>query len=469
VTMSLSRTALNFGFNNSLVTGAQTVALTFAGATGVSWTAASSQANIQASPTSGTGNALLQITATSGPNGVVTITAPTATNSPRQIQINVASAASGKAFGSFDTPVNNTTGAVGAIPITGWALDTIEVTGVDILREPVAGEPAGNLIPIGSAVFVADARPDVQGMFPLYPFNYRAGWGYQMLTNFLPSAGGSGAPGNGTYKIHVVAHNKAGNQIDLGTKTITVNNALAAKPFGSIDTPAQGGNISGADYINFGWALAPQPAMVPIDGSTLTVVIDGQVVGHPTYNQFRSDIATLFPSYTNSSGAVGFFHLNTTTLANGVHTISWNAFDNQGHGEGLGSRYFNVLNANGGEAAPEPDPPQSAASDGVRIQHGLDINQRLEPLVPDADSGYSVVMEEVGRIEIHLGAARGNLLVLGEAQALPIGSSLKDGVFYWQPGPGFLSEHVLQFERPDGSRILVRVRIAPKSWVKNTG
>src|SRR5258708_3350307 len=96
--------------------------------------------------------------------------------------------------------------------------------------------------------------------------------------------------------------------------TLTVNNALAAKPFGSIDTPAQGGNISGADYVNFGWALAPQPAMVPIDGSTLTVVIDGQVVGHPTYNQFRSDIATLFPGYTNSGGAVGFFHLNTTTL-----------------------------------------------------------------------------------------------------------------------------------------------------------
>src|SRR6266853_3086487 len=143
LTMSLSRTALNFGFNASMVTGAQTVALTFAGASGVSWTAASNQSNIHVAPTSGTGNALLQITATSGPNGVVTITAPTATNSPRQIQVNVASAAIGNPFGSFDSPANNTAGAVGAIPVTGWALDTIEVTGVDILREPVAGEPTG--------------------------------------------------------------------------------------------------------------------------------------------------------------------------------------------------------------------------------------------------------------------------------------------------------------------------------------
>src|SRR5260370_42633362 len=119
--------------------------------------------------------------------------------------------------------------------------------------------------------------------------------------------------------------------------------AHAAKPFGGIDTPGQGGTISGADSVNFGWALTPQPGMIPVDGSTVTVVIDGVVVGHPTYNQFRSDIANLFPGYANSGGAVGFFHINTTTLANGVHTISWNAFDNLGRGEGLGSRYFNLL------------------------------------------------------------------------------------------------------------------------------
>jgi hypothetical protein len=88
--------------------------------------------------------------------------------------------------------------------------------------------------------------------------------------------------------------------------------------------------------------------MIPADGSTITVVIDGISVGQPVYNNFRSDIANLFPGYVNSGGAVGFFHVNTTTLANGVHTISWNAFDNMGRGEGLGSRYFNVLNTGGG-------------------------------------------------------------------------------------------------------------------------
>jgi len=58
-------------------------------------------------------------------------------------------------------------------------------------------------------------------MFPGFPYQYRAGWGYQMLTNELPNANGSGASGNGTFKLHAVAFDKVGNQQDLGSKTIT--------------------------------------------------------------------------------------------------------------------------------------------------------------------------------------------------------------------------------------------------------
>ncbi len=75
-----------------------------------------------------------------------------------------------------------------------------------------------------------------------------------------------------------------------------------------------------------------------------------------------------------------------------------------------------------------------------------------------------MTMEEVGHIELHLGAAIGNTVVDGQAHALPIGSTLKGGVFYWQPGPGFLGEYTMQFERPDGTRIPVRVSIVPKRY-----
>jgi hypothetical protein len=463
-TLSLSRASLNFGISGSLVTSTQSVNVGFTNGVGVSWTASSNQPNITVSSSTGSGNGTFQVNAAPGPSGTITVTAAGSANSPLAVQVNIATVTPAPPFGSFDTPLDKTTGVVGAIPVTGWALDNIEVTHVDILREPVVGEPSGNLVFIGTAVFSSDARPDVQAMFPALPFQYRAGWGYQMLTNFLPNASGSGAPGNGTYKLHAIAFDKAGKQTDLGTRTITVDNAHAAKPFGTIDTPGQGGTISGSAFINFGWALTPQPALIPTDGSTITVVLDGVSMGHPVYNNLRSDIASLFPGYGNSGGAVGYYYLDSTKLTNGVHTISWNAFDNQARGEGLGSRYFNVLNTGGPVAAPEDVVPDAAANEGVRLRHGLDVNSRLRPIALDSDGCYTVTMEEVGHIEVHLGAARGNLLVEGETHELPIGSTLKGGIFYWQPGPGFLGDYAMQFERPDGTRIPLLVKIVPKRY-----
>jgi hypothetical protein len=230
--------------------------------------------------------------------------------------------------------------------VTGWSLDSIEVTSVGIWREPVRNEPTASngLVFIGNATFVEDSRPDVLATYPSAPLNYRGGWGYMLLTNFLPNSGGAAGPGNGSYNLHAIAVNKSGGTIDLGTRTVTVDNAQASKPFGTIDTPAQGATISGNAYVNFGWALTQSGYNIPVDGSTITVMVDGVGMGHPTYNQYRSDIATFFPGLANSNGAVGFFYLDTTKLTNGVHTISWVVYDNQGRGDGIGSRYFTVEN-----------------------------------------------------------------------------------------------------------------------------
>jgi len=460
----VNRRVLNFGISGSLITSPQTVLVTIPTIPSATWTATSNRSNITVTLGSGIGTGTFQVSVVPGASGVVTVTVPGVSNTTQTIQVNVSNVVPTLPSGNFDTPVNGVTGVAGAIPVTGWALDNIEVMHVDILREPVTGESPGSLVFIGTAIFSADSRPDVESLFPASPLQYRAGWGYQLLTNILPNSSATGAPGNGAYKLHAVAFDKAGLQIDLGTKTITVDNVHATKPFGTIDTPAQGGTISGANSVNFGWALTPQTATIPIDGSTITVVIDGVVSGNPTYNQFRSDIATFFPGYTNSNGAVGFLYINTTTLANGVHTISWNVFDNLGHGEGLGSRYFTVQNTSGGVAGPEDVIDESLAKKGIQVRHGLNRNGGPEPLVPDSDGTYPVTMEEVGLIELDLGAAKGNTLVQGEARALPTGSTLKGGVFYWQPGPGFLGEYTLRFARPDGTTIPVRVKIVPKRY-----
>jgi hypothetical protein len=345
----------------------------------------------------------------------------------------------GNPIGSFDTPLDNTTGVAGAIPVTGWALDKVGVSKVQVWREPVGNEPVApnNLIFVGNAVQVAGTRPDVQALYPNMPFNDRAGWGYLLLTNFLPAV--SGPSGNGTYKLHFIAYNNAGGQTDLGTRTIVVDNVHASKPFGTIDTPGQGDIISGNAYVNFGWTLTQNPYCIPIDGHTMTVTIDGIIRGHPTYNQNRSDIATLFPGLCNSNGAVGFFYIDTTTLSNGVHTIAWVAYDNQGRGDGIGSRYFTVQNT--GSIAARQESALPSVRTGV-------AQRQSRP--------YVVEVEELDRIELDLGAI--------SSEALPVGSSLKDGVFYWQLGPGFLGDYQFRFARADGSSALVQVKVHPKSY-----
>jgi hypothetical protein len=444
-TLNLSRTSLNFGANGSTVTSPQIITVTFTGGSAVAWTAASNQPNITVSPASGSGNGTFQVTASAGASGTVTVTAAGAANSPQQIQVHVANVASGMPFGSFDTPADNTTGIAGAIAISGWALDNLEATGVGIWREPIGTETGGanGLVFIGDAVFVPGARPDVEAAFPNTPWNYRAGWGYMLLTNFLPNNGGSAGPGNGTYRLHAIVVGKSGNTFDLGTHTITVDNAHASRPFGTIDTPAQGGTVSGSAFVNFGWALTQNPNAIPTDGSTITVTVDGVPLGHPAYNQFRNDIATAFPGLANSGGAVGFFYIDTTTLANGMHSIGWLVTDNAGHADGIGSRFFNVLNSGSVAAPAESTPP--ATSDG--------------DVVAADDDARSVEITELGRVELPVGASAGYLLVNGERQPLPVGSTLKDGIFYWQAGPGFHGDYELLFERSGAPPVKAKVSI----------
>ncbi|MCP4221180.1 MAG: hypothetical protein GY765_41505 [bacterium] len=353
-------------------------------------------------------------------------------------------------FGSFDSPVSGTT-VSSSIPVTGWALDDIGVESVKIYRDPVTGEGSDRVF-LGDAIQVEYARPDVASAYLSYPGNTMAGWGYMMLTNFLPNYG------NGTFYLYAVVTDVEGNETVMGPKVITCDNGNAVNPFGAIDTPGQGETVSGDEYNNFGWALTPPPNTIPFDASTIYVFIDGAPVGNPVYNVYREDIDTLFPGYKNSDGALGYFTFDTTAYENGVHTISWGVSDDAGNSDGIGSRYFTIQNENGAarETAPvaRSESPADYESDSFKL-HAVTENGERE-ITADEKGIFHVKIRETERLVLGTaGYTDGHLEVKGSLKKLPVGSTLDaaGGLFYWQPGPGFLGTYTLVFTGKDRLRL----------------
>ena len=179
----------------------------------MSWTVTSNQPWLAVSPASGSGARDLSVTVAPGalttPGtavGSITITLSGAGNLVAPVGVTLVTMIAGTSvapIGVVDTPLANATGVVGAIPVTGWALDDVEVASVFVCRNAVAGEsaaPDGRCggaaqMYLGDAVFIDDARPDVAAAFPAYPRNYRGGWGFMLLTNMLPNQG------NGAYTL----------------------------------------------------------------------------------------------------------------------------------------------------------------------------------------------------------------------------------------------------------------------------
>ncbi len=481
-----NRTTLNFAnVGNGLMTSAQTVRLSQVNSPSVSWTASSNVAWLKVSPASGIGSAIVTVSLVpaalpaSATTGTISFTLSGASNTIPPVTVTLGRLtpyATQAPIGTIDTPANNAKGITGSIPVTGWAIDDVDISAVRIFRDPVPGEPGG-LVFIGTATLVDGARPDVAAAYPLRPQNTRAGWGLMVLTNMLPSLG------NGTFRLHAYAEDPEGHSTLLGTRTITCANATATLPFGAIDTPAPGATISGTVYNNFGWVLSrgPRRSDVP-GGGTVTVVIDGVPVGTPTGWVGRSDLQALFPvgTYPGIDHAAGVFTFDTTTLDNGMHTIAWGVIDNQGGASGIGSRFFWVANgspslqlsANATMAVTLENEVDTARLDRAPLEarRGYSLDVPFRSYGANADGRVTIQSEELDRIELRThGATAGYLRAAGSLLPLPIGSYLDTatGTFTWQPGVGFVGPYDLVFVRcgsdaRDCARQDVRVVLNPK-------
>lgn len=491
--ISLDKTCLYFGAAPpKFVTGSQTFLISNIGDRVLFWNVSDNAAWIDCTPINGIN--IGEITVSVNPmglnagiyTGAIMVSDFAAANSPQTIAVTLVVKPVGKTnmpFGDFYTPLDGSI-VQSSIAVTGWALDDLQIASVEIYLEQI-NQP----VKIGDAVFIEGARPDVEQAFPGYPFNYKAGWGYMLLTNFLPDRG------NGLFYLLAYATDLEGQKVLLGRKAISCDNANAVRPFGAIDTPPQGGTVYGNRYINAGWVLTPPPNMIPINGSTIDVYVDSVKLGHPIYNLYRPDVAGLFFGYPNSTGAGAIFILDTTSYANGVHTIYWTAADSSRNYDGIGSRYFTIQNIGtlnsmqrlnpayhfkdidieqlklsiAGTPGPEPEP--------IAIKKGFMPDAEKQIIYPDKNGVFQVNLFELERIEVYLdpgvktqspGFYRGYSLIGEELRSLPIGSTFdpQENIFYWQPGAGFLGDYTLMFMRSDrngnSSRKKINIKVIPK-------
>jgi len=439
-------------------------------------------------------------------------------------------------IGQVDTPTQNATSVRGAIALSGWATDDIGIADVKIYRNCLSAEPQANcqtaIVPgstglavvyVGTAQLVPGARPDIDSAFPQYSSGTRAGWGYLLLTSLLPRTTGTFSPygGQGAVTLYVVATDSEGKQTLLGRNwsndatptTISLDNDAIAKPFGTIDTPAEGQRLTSTSFNNFGWVLTPDSDTVTgnsdiemATASGLTLFIDGLPITAVTYNQCRGtvgnpvpggtycndDVANIFgntsvqgpltPRTSNPTkfrnldagrGAMGSTVVDIRGLANGLHTIAWSATDSASRVEGIGSRYFSVLRE---QTAPAQRGEETTANDRVAMEpalpasaaarEGFDLRTPFVPLDPDRDGVRRVRISTLGRVELTLGGAvvSAGIVINDIVGDLPVGSFLDavTGQFTWMPGPAFLGTYRLQFVS-GGERFDVDVTIAPST------
>jgi hypothetical protein len=127
---------------------------------------------------------------------------------------------------------------------------------------------------------------------------------------------------NGEHLITVAATNSGSSPL-TGTASVTVTvtggvTAPAATPYVDIDTP--GGAVSGTIAVS-GWAIGNASVI----GSAITSVqvnVDGAAAGTATYGISRPDVCGVLTGRALCPYVGYTYLLNTAALANGTHTIT---------------------------------------------------------------------------------------------------------------------------------------------------
>jgi len=192
----------------------------------------------------------------------------------------------------------------GVVNAFGWAIDDIEaITSVAISIDGVS---------YGNAAY-GGSRPDVCAAFPGRAGCPNVGWNFLLDTRLLS---------DGPHVFGVTSTSASGRHSTI-TSPFSVSNATGNPIRITIDSPALNGTLAGTVQA-FGWALESGDQIASVQ-----ILVDGILYGAANYGDSRPDVCALYSS--PSCANVGWhFFLDTTGLANGVHTFIVQATDTNG-------------------------------------------------------------------------------------------------------------------------------------------
>jgi hypothetical protein len=226
-------------------------------------------------------------------------------------------------LGGLDRPDGSVTQS-GIVLIQGWFLDPGAISKIQLYIDDQF---------VHDQVLFNQPRIDISEAYPNYPGIHTARPGF--VTGFLSSN-----YTNGPHTIEIIVVMSDGRHIPMGRRTINIDNTVNQSPFGFVDIPDLRGtyNASGSFPVT-GWAADG-------DGvNRVDVLIDGSVMQAAMYGDARPDVAAVYPDFPPAAFSGFVAHVDTTRIADGVHTLTVRVIDKFGLSREIGRRVVQVLNS----------------------------------------------------------------------------------------------------------------------------
>ncbi len=235
-------------------------------------------------------------------------------------------AQSGTGFiGSLDHPDSNVPHS-GVVLVNGWAFDpTGTINRIELFVDDQFQYRAIMGLP---RIDVVEAYPNYSGLHNTNP-GFQVGFLANRFTN-----------GPHTVYVKVFFQDPSREPVEVGRRTINIDNSINQPPFGSVDQPDLAGvyNASGSFPV-VGWAT-------DADGvSRVDVQIDGGNLQSAMYGDSRPDVGAVFADFPAGLFSGFIANIDTTRVQDGVHTLTVTATDRLGSTRLIGRRTVQILNS----------------------------------------------------------------------------------------------------------------------------